>query len=85
MSSYPYFDDVRKAVGAFGFGVESMRGRGPLPGSVRLVPETTQAIVATAGLDRKWFECHPFRLENWTLAEWSKKARMLLAGGKNGS
>jgi hypothetical protein len=48
-----------------------------------LVPETTQAIKATAGVDRKWFECHPFWLEDWSLAEWSKTARMLLAGAGN--
>ena len=80
MSVYPYFDEVKKAVGAYGFRIESIRGRHP--GSVRLIPETTQAIMATAGVDKKWMEFDPFRLEDFTLAEWSKKARMIFAGDK---
>jgi hypothetical protein len=76
-TSYPYFDEVRKVVGAYGFRVESIKR---YAGSVRFVPETTAAICATKGVDKKWLEFHPFKLEDYSIQVWGKFARQCLLG-----
>lgn len=77
MSGYPYLDEIKKAIGAYGFSLESMGEMG----TMKMVPVTPEAIKASAGLNKWCFICQcGLRLENWSVASWADRARQLASG-----